>query len=57
MGPTIIEPGTEHTEPDNRGKCGFCKEEENGYAMKDTKGKWRPACWKCVKPKAAKEKK
>lgn len=43
-----VEEGTEHT--DKLGKCGFCKKEEGGYAKRDTKGNWRPACWPCVRP-------
>jgi len=39
-----------HTFPEARGTCGFCGREENGYAKKDSSGKWVAACWKCVKP-------
>lgn len=46
----VIEPGCEWTSPDNRGVCGFCGGVEGGYAKKDANGKWRPACWPCVKP-------
>ena len=42
---------TAHTSPEDRGKCGFCDKEENGYAKKDENGKWQAACWECVKPK------
>ena len=47
----VIESGTEYTTPENRGICGFCGKEENGYAKRDENGKWQPACWPCVKPK------
>ena len=40
--------GTEYTFPEARGVCGFCGEEENGYAMRDANGKFKAACWKCV---------
>jgi hypothetical protein len=46
----VIEPGCEWTDPDHRGVCGFCGGEEGGYAKKDAKGVWQPACWPCVKP-------
>lgn len=38
--------------PENRGKCGFCGKEENGYA-KQKDGKWVAACWKCIRPASA----
>lgn len=41
------------TSPDNRGTCGFCGKEENGYAKKGSDGNWRAACWLCVKPDKA----
>lgn len=41
------EPGTEWTS--RRGKCGFCSGQEAGYSKKDTKGKWRPSCWPCIR--------
>jgi|SRR5665213_50606 len=44
-----VEPGTEWTpEPV---PCGFCGKPDQGYAKKDKNGKWKPACWACVKPK------
>lgn len=49
----VIEPGTEYTTPENRGVCSFCGREENGYAKKDAKGNWQPACWPCVKPESS----
>lgn len=43
-----IERGTEWTpEPV---PCGFCGWPDEGYAKKDKNGKWKPACWSCVKP-------
>lgn len=39
-----------HTDPENRGVCGFCGGEEGGYAKKNSSGKWQAACWDCVKP-------
>lgn len=51
MTATIIEPGTEWTDVDNRGECIFCGGIEGGYAKKDIKGAWHPACWDCVRPK------
>lgn len=51
MSGASIEPGTEWTDVDNRGPCIFCGGTEEGYAKKDERGKWHPACWKCVKPK------
>ena len=41
-----------HTDPENRGVCGFCGNEEEGYA-KPKDGIWVAACWKCVRPAAA----
>ncbi len=35
-------------------KCFFCHKEEHGYALKDDKNEWQPACWACAK-KAVKE--
>ena len=43
----------EWTSPEDRGICGFCGKEENGYAKKDDKGKWLSACWDCVRPASA----
>lgn len=43
----------EYTGPENRGVCGFCGGEEGGYAKKDDNGKFRPACWPCVRPATA----
>ena len=43
-----VEPGTQWTL--ERIKCGFCGKEEHGYAKQDAKGRWKPACWSCVKP-------
>ena len=45
-----MDPALEYTSPENRGVCGFCGGEEGGYAKKDSNGKWRAACWACVKP-------
>lgn len=42
-----------HTWPDERGECGFCGKEENGYAKKDANGEWQAACWPCVRPTEA----
>ena len=42
-----------YTFPEERGVCGFCGKEENGYAKKDENGKWQAACWKCVRPEGA----
>jgi hypothetical protein len=47
---TTTEPGLEYTTPENRGTCAFCGKEEEGYAKRDSDGKMKPACWKCVKP-------
>lgn len=44
---------TAYTFPEDRGVCGFCGKEENGYAKKDAKGNWQPACWPCVRPASA----
>ena len=46
MPPRDIEPGTEWG---LRGKCFFCPGPEGGYAKKDDKGRWHPACWDCVR--------
>ena len=46
-----MDPALVYTFPEDRGKCGFCGKEENGYAKKDENGKWQAACWECVKPK------
>ncbi len=43
-------PALTHTEPGNRGVCGFCGQEEGGYAKKNPNGAWKASCWKCVKP-------
>lgn len=43
-----IDPGTEWTPfpvP-----CGFCGKPDEGYSKQDKDGKWKPACWACVKP-------
>ena len=48
-----LEPALAYTFPEDRGVCGFCGKEENGYAKKDANGKWQAACWKCVKPASA----
>jgi hypothetical protein len=45
-----IDAGLEYTFPGARGICGFCGGEEGGYAKRDDKGVWQPACWPCVKP-------
>jgi hypothetical protein len=45
-----VDLATAHTSPEDRGKCGFCDKEENGYAKKDENGKWQASCWKYVKP-------
>lgn len=47
----VIEPGCEWTSPGNRGVCGFCGDEEGGYAIRNKDGKWTPACWPCARPK------
>lgn len=44
---------TAYTFPEERGVCGFCGKEENGYAKRDTNGKWQAACWPCVRPESA----
>ena len=44
------DPALDYTGPENRGVCGFCGKEENGYAKRDADGKWQAACWPCVKP-------
>ena len=49
----MVDKELEHTWPDARGKCGFCGKEENGYAKQDSSGKWRAACWSCVRPEKA----
>ena len=49
----VIDPGTEWTDPDHRGVCGFCGKEEGGYAKRDANGKWTAACWPCVRPTGA----
>ena len=46
----ITDPALVYTSPDNRGKCGFCGKGEQGYAKRDTDGKFRASCWFCVKP-------
>lgn len=34
--------------------CGFCGSNYDwGYAKRDADGKWRAACWSCVKPESA----
>lgn len=43
----------DYTFPGERGVCGFCGKEENGYAKKDPSGTWAAACWPCVRPTAA----
>jgi hypothetical protein len=43
----------DYTGPENRGECGFCRKEENGYAKRNEKGDWTAACWACVKPENA----
>ena len=49
MSGKVVEPGAEWTpEPV---PCGFCGKPDEGYAKQDKKGKWKPACWACVKPK------
>ena len=37
-----------YTDPEHRGKCGFCPNPEDGYAMADKDGKVRAACWPCI---------
>lgn len=44
---------TDYTFPTSRDTCGFCGKEENGYAKKDSNGRWHAACWLCVKPASA----
>lgn len=39
-----------YTFPDRRGKCGLCGKSENGYAKRNSAGKWVAACWLCVRP-------
>jgi hypothetical protein len=41
---------TDYTFPEDRGVCGFCGKEENGYAKRDANGEWQAACWLCVRP-------
>lgn len=47
--PADFDEQTVHTDPETRGKCGFCGKEENGYAIRDGQGKFKAACWKCCK--------
>ena len=42
-GKMSIERGADYTFPEDRGVCGFCGEEENGYALRDKDGKFQPA--------------
>lgn len=44
----MVDSGTDYTFPEERGVCGFCGAEENGYAMRDSNGKFKAACWKCI---------
>ncbi len=44
---------TAYSFPEDRGKCGFCGKEDNGYAKRDANGQWQAACWKCVRPATA----
>lgn len=44
---------TAYSFPEDRGSCGFCGKEENGYAKRDDSGNWLSACWPCVKPENA----
>jgi hypothetical protein len=48
-----MDPALVYTFPEDRGKCGFCGGEENGYAKRDANGKWQAACWKCVRPESS----
>jgi hypothetical protein len=48
--PNKLEPALEYTFPGARGICGFCGQEENGYAKRDAEGAWQAACWVCVRP-------
>jgi hypothetical protein len=47
----VIEPGCEWTDPEHRGRCGFCGGMEGGYAKRNEKGEWTASCWPCVRPK------
>ena len=38
----------DHTEPGCRGNCGFCTNQEDGYAKSDDAGATRSACWPCI---------
>ena len=38
----------DHTEPDCRGNCGFCSNQEDGYAKIDGDGKLQASCWPCI---------
>ena len=49
----MVETVLEYTGPENRGICGFCGEEEGGYAKQDPSGTWKAACWACVRPTQA----
>lgn len=31
------------------GECFFCHKTEHGYALKDDKEEFQPACWQCCK--------
>jgi hypothetical protein len=44
-----VEPGAEWTPYPV--PCGFCGKDDEGYAKQDKDGRWKPACWTCVKPK------
>ena len=46
----MVDTALDYTGPENRGVCGFCGKEENGYAKRDANGNWQAACWPCVKP-------
>ena len=43
----------EYTFPEERGVCGFCGKTENGYAKRDSNGRWQASCWPCVRPAAS----
>lgn len=36
--------------------CHFCKKEEHGYALKDDKGEYQPACWPCCQKRSEEQK-
>lgn len=40
--------GTIYTFTEDRGTCGFCGKEENGYAKRNANGEFQAACWACV---------